>query len=144
MKYPLTVFFDSRCPLCAKEMQHLLSADNEQRLVIADIHEYGFIEKYPHIDPDKANQILHAQSADGLLYLGLDATHAAWSAVGKGWRTGFLRWPLIKIVADVCYYFFAQHRYRISWLLTGQSRCQACENVSNKLPVNKIQKREAK
>ena len=53
---------------------------------------------------------------------GLDATHAAWQAVGRGWLYAPLRWPVIRIVADMAYNLFARNRYTISYLLTGRRR----------------------
>ncbi len=118
----LTIFYDGTCPLCAKEMKALVNRDTHQLIRTVDIHSDEF-SSYPQIDADKANNILHALDSNGQLYLGLDATYQAWRLVGRGWLYAPLRWPLIKPVADRLYLKFANNRYRISYWLTGKSRC---------------------
>ena len=73
----------------------------------------------------EAGRILLSLTADGVILRGLDSTHAAWSAVGKGHRTAFLRWPLIRWFADKIYLWFAANRYKVSYWLTGQARCDS-------------------
>lgn len=121
-------FFDGTCPLCAMEMQQLTAADHNHQLTLVDIYQPHFSQQYPHIVPIKANNILHAQDEHGRLYLGLDATQRAWNTVGKKPWVNVLRIPVIRPIADWCYLKFARHRYRISWLLTGQKRkqCERC------------------
>ncbi|PSU09393.1 DUF393 domain-containing protein [Photobacterium ganghwense] len=122
----LTLFYDGFCPLCVAEMQRLHHADQLQRLCLEDIQQDGFGTRYPDIDPVKAREILHGKTANGQLLLGLDATYAAWSLVGQKRWIGLLRLPVIRLLADAGYRFFAQHRYRFSYLLTGRSYCQTC------------------
>ncbi|MGU3841687.1 thiol-disulfide oxidoreductase DCC family protein, partial [Vibrio diabolicus] len=59
------------------------------------------------------------------LILGLDVTHRAWQLVGRGWLYAPLRWPLLKPIADWLYLRFANNRYRVSYWLTGSSRCNS-------------------
>lgn len=120
----LTLFYDGTCPLCVKEMTSLRKHDKDNRVTTIDINSADFAD-YPHIDASKANRVLHALDENGTLWLGLDATHKAWQLVGKGWLYAPLRWRFIKPWADKGYLFFARHRYRISYLLTGRSRCSS-------------------
>lgn len=118
----LTIFYDGTCPLCAKEMNALKNYDEHQCIRTVDIYSEAFTH-FPQIDADKANTILHALDDNGELLLGLDATYRAWQLVGKGWLYAPLRWPLIRPVADWLYLRFANNRYRVSYWLTGSSRC---------------------
>ncbi|AEX23591.1 thiol-disulfide oxidoreductase DCC family protein [Vibrio sp. EJY3] len=118
----LTIFYDGTCPLCAKEMRALTKRDTHQHIRIVDIYSEAF-SAYPQIDAAKANTILHALDDCGNLMLGLDVTYRAWQLVGRGWLYAPLRWPLIRPVADWLYIKFANNRYRISYWLTGTSRC---------------------
>ncbi len=122
----LTIFYDGTCPLCAKEMRSLKEHDAKGLLKTVDIYSDEF-SHFPEINPDEANRILHAIDSKGQLILGLDAAHKAWTLVGKGKLYAPLRWRLVKPVADTFYLFFAKHRYRISYLLTGKSRCKSCQ-----------------
>ncbi len=126
----LTLFYDSYCPLCVKEMTHLCKKDTRQQLSFEDIHQEDFASRFPDIDAEKANQILHAVNADGHLLLGLDATYAAWQAIGRGMLIAPLRWPIISVIADKCYRWFARNRYSISYWLTGQRRCKRCSDIN--------------
>lgn len=118
----LTVFYDGTCPLCAKEMSALRQRDTKQQIKIINIYSDAFAD-YPQIDPEQANTILHALNQKGELLLGLDVTHRAWQLVGRGWLYAPLRWRIVKPVADWLYLNFAKNRYRVSYLLTGKSRC---------------------
>ena len=123
----LTIFYDGGCPLCAMEMRHLSRYDGEQKIALQDIHAKGFAQRFPHIDPVRADQILHAQLASGEMIYGLDVTYTAWMLVGKRHWVAALRWPVVKQVSHCMYLFFAKHRTRISRLLTGSDRCEVCE-----------------
>jgi predicted DCC family thiol-disulfide oxidoreductase YuxK len=122
-KAALTIFYDGGCPLCRNEMRHLAARDHRGQLDFVDIHQPDFSAQYPDVDKTQANRILQGRSDDGTMLYGLDVTHRAWSLAGRGWLTAPLRWPGVRWFADRAYLFFARHRYRISRLITGQSRC---------------------
>ncbi len=121
----LTLFYDGFCPLCVREMAQLRHIDKQGALQLVDIQLAESQALYPQIDFSEASRILLALTADGRLLRGLDSTHAAWSAVGLGYRTAWLRWPVIRWFADKAYLYFAANRYRISYWLTGQARCDS-------------------
>ncbi|MDY6928864.1 MAG: DUF393 domain-containing protein [Pseudomonadota bacterium] len=123
----LTIFYDGGCPLCAIEMRHLKRLNEDNKLRFVDIMAADFAQRYPELDWQALNDRIHAMRVDGTMLIGLDVTYEAWRLVGKGWLYAPLRWPLIKPLADRFYLWFAKHRYRISYLLTGQKRCQQCE-----------------
>lgn len=114
MSYALRIFFDGRCPLCAREMNQLKRLDTAGKLDLQDIHAYDFAQRFPHINPVAADKILHGETADGQLLLGLDVTCRGWQLVGRGHWFMWMRWPLIRPVADQVYLLFARHRHRIS------------------------------
>ena len=122
----LTMYYDGLCPLCAREIDHLSRLDKAGKLAFVDIQQEGFARSYPHIDPDAASTILHADTSDGELLLGLDVTYRAWSLVGRGFLIAPLRWPVVRWFADKAYLWFARNRYKVSGWLTGQERCDTC------------------
>ncbi len=124
MRQALTIFYDSYCPLCVKEMQKLDELDKKNQLAFIDIHSTTFTLDFTHINKEAANEILHAQDSNGILLKGLDVTYEAWRLVGKGYWIKPFRWPLLRTIADKCYLLFARHRYQISYCLTGQQPCQ--------------------
>ena len=120
-----TIFYDGLCPLCLKEMQHLRKRNTEGQLRFEDIYAEDFSNRYPNLDWQALNDRIHGMYDDGRVIVGLDVTHTAWSLVGVGWLYAPLRWPVIKWFADRVYLVFAKHRYKISYWLTGQKRCES-------------------
>ena len=122
----LKIFYDGGCPLCLSEMKHLMKLDQQQKIDLVHINQESFQAKYPNINREKADRILHGQLANGKILLGLDVTHKAWNLVGKGKWRAIIRWPIIRIFADFAYLQFARHRHFLSRLLTGKERCESC------------------
>lgn len=123
----LTIFYDGFCPLCLSEMRELKTLDTQQQLNLENIHADDFSERYPHIDPVEADRILHGQLDNGQVIQGLEVTCMAWKLVGKHKWMQALRWPVIRIFADLGYKFFAKYRHPISSFVTGKPRCTSCE-----------------
>ncbi|MDC8832283.1 thiol-disulfide oxidoreductase DCC family protein [Alteromonas gilva] len=123
----LTLFYDGGCPLCAIEMRHLKRLNTAGKLAFVDIMDDDFAQRYPHLEWQALNDRIHGQQPDGTMLIGLDVTYQAWKLVGRGWVYAPLRWPLIKPLADRFYLWFARHRYKVSYWLTGQKRCLPCE-----------------
>ena len=122
----LTIFYDGFCPLCLAEMTRLKAMDTKQVLAFVDIQHSDFPTAYPELDWQALNARTHGIKANGELINGLDVTYLAWSLVGKGWVYAPLRWPILRWFADKLYNLFARYRYNISYLFTGQKRCQPC------------------
>lgn len=120
-----TIFYDGGCPLCEKEMRHLKKYNVEGKIAFVDIMHADFLNTYPTLDFNALNERIHGMLADGTMLIGLDATHKAWSLVGKGWIYAPLRWPVIKYFADKAYIMFARNRHKISYWLTGKKRCDS-------------------
>lgn len=128
----MIIFYDSYCPLCCAEMTHLKKRDHDNCIELVDINQPEFAERYPTLDWQALNNRIHAQLDNGEIVTGLDATHAVWQAVGRGWLYAPLRWPVIRHIADAGYNWFAKHRYTISYVLTGKRR--TCDSGSCGLP----------
>jgi predicted DCC family thiol-disulfide oxidoreductase YuxK len=122
----LTVFYDGGCPLCVSEMRHLSRLDTEGKISLQNIYADDFSQRFPHVDQQRADQILHGQLASGEMIYALDVTYMAWALVGKRHYVAVLRWPVIKQIANYSYRFFAKYRATISRLLTGTERCEMC------------------
>lgn len=121
----LRVYYDGLCPLCTREINHIKRLDKQGQLDMQDINAADFEQRFPHIDRVQADRILHGELPDGRIILGLDVTCMAWSLVGKGHWFAFMRWPLIKPVADRVYLYFARHRHRISGWFGRPNTCDA-------------------
>lgn len=123
----LTIFYDGKCPLCAAEMKSLAKFDTNNQLILEDLHADDFQQRFPHIDPIAADQVLHGQLDDGRVIKGLDVTCTAWKLVNKHSWLQILRWPVVRLFADKAYLFFARYRHPISAFVSGKKRCESCQ-----------------
>lgn len=129
----LSIFYDGGCPLCVAEMDHLKRLDNAGKIAFEDICAADFNARFPRVDRQQADRILHGELGDGEMIYGLDVTYSAWALVGKRHWVAILRWPLFKQLAQLGYLFFARYRHQISRLLTGKTRCNTCAGAETNL-----------
>lgn len=122
-----TLLIDAQCSLCAIEMRHLKRYDHAKRIELVDINSEAFLERFAHLDVAVVSATLHGQLADGTWLYGLDATHQAWSLVGLGRYTAWLRSRALRKWADCVYRWFARHRVRLSGLVPQRYRANACD-----------------
>jgi predicted DCC family thiol-disulfide oxidoreductase YuxK len=123
---PITLLYDGACPICALEMSRLYRRDKHRRLRFVDISADGFDGSRYGSSKAEMMSLMHAVLADGRTLTGIDALHAAYSAVGLGWLWAPARWPLLRPYADALYARFARHRMRVSRALgigCSDSRC---------------------
>ncbi|KEI73416.1 thiol-disulfide oxidoreductase DCC family protein [Endozoicomonas elysicola] len=124
---PVTLFYDGECPLCMREIDHLSKKNRKGLLKLVDIRQDGFQEKYPEFDVVELDRFIHAKLADGRIVKGVDATLAAWEAVGMGCFVAPLRWPGVACIADIGYSLFAKNRHGLSRRLgpfLGKNECK--------------------
>jgi predicted DCC family thiol-disulfide oxidoreductase YuxK len=138
----LTIYYDSQCPLCATEMQHLKQYDKQQQIILVDLHQTNFKSLYPDISFEQAMKILHGKY-QGEILLGLEVTHRAWTLVGKGFWVAPLNWPIVKTVSHWCYLLLAKYRHQISScvaklfkLETPNCNSGACYGYDNKTNID--------
>ena len=110
----LTLYFDGRCPFCAKEMRRLQHWNQAGRLAFVDIAQPGFDPSPLGVDLAALNRELHSTTGDGRLLVGIDSMLAAYTLVGRGWLVWPLRVRMLRPVLAACYRWFARHRYLIS------------------------------
>ncbi|CCQ10981.1 Cell division inhibitor [Pseudoalteromonas luteoviolacea B = ATCC 29581] len=113
----MVIFFDGKCPLCAKEMAQLKQCDTQGAITLIDIHSKESQVRFPEINFERAMKILHGYNSEGKLLLGLDVTVAAWSTVNKHRWLKITRWPLLRPLCDLAYLLFAKHRMKLSRFL---------------------------
>ncbi|MCH1929532.1 DUF393 domain-containing protein [Shewanella sp. A25] len=121
----LRIFFDGDCPLCQAEMRSLKKFDSTGLIALEDINAVDFEQRFSHIDKREAKRVLHGETVEGELLLGLDVSQRAWSLLDRRPWLKLLRLPLIKSIADWGYLLLAKHRYRLSYLLTGKKVCDS-------------------
>ena len=114
-------------------MQKLKLHDKKNKIILENLHQTTFEEKFPHIDFCQAMRILHGEY-QGKVLLGLNVTHRAWTLVGKGILVAPLQFPIIKQLSHLVYLLIAKYRHPISHFLhqrlgIGSSTCktQTCD-----------------
>jgi predicted DCC family thiol-disulfide oxidoreductase YuxK len=102
------LYFDGQCPLCTAEMDRLGKLA-DSGLVLRDIHELRD-DTLPC--RDDMLRTLHLRTAEGELLTGIEANVAAWqhTRMGLFWR--WLRWPLVRPIAEKVYGRWALWRYQ--------------------------------
>ena len=83
--FPLTVFYDASCPLCASEMQALAARDREARLVLVDCSAPDFDERpFAAEGVTRAAMLaqIHARDDAGRWLAGVDVFVEAYRAAG--------------------------------------------------------------
>ncbi len=112
-----TLFFDSACPLCRREVAWLQRRNRAGRLCTVDIADPGFDALSHGLDPDRVHAELHGRLADGTHTVGMESMRRAWTAVGLGYLLAPTRWPVLRGLADLAYRLFARYRVPLGRLL---------------------------
>lgn len=104
-----TLYYDGKCPLCAKEIS-LLRKLKDASLELIDIHNDHYDSTLEGKVKGELLSILHFKTSKGDWLYGVDASLAAWQHTPYGWILMPLRWPLINIIVDRIYYKWANNR----------------------------------
>ena len=118
LAYPVTVFFDATCALCAAEMGSLKARDAAGRLRLVDCSPDEFTG-----GPAPRHALMtaiHAVDAAGHLFVGVPALRICRVAVGLPSGSFLLDLPVIAPLADRAYAVLARNRRRLPrWLVTA-------------------------
>ncbi|CAG0945991.1 hypothetical protein GPROT2_03509 [Gammaproteobacteria bacterium] len=112
--YPLTLFYDAACPVCALEMDHLRERDRSHRLRFIDISAAGFDASPWGVSARALDAEIHGLCADGTMLRGVEVLRLAYAAAGLGWVLRPTGWAPLKPLFDLGYGVFARHRRKIS------------------------------
>ena len=83
--YPLKVFYDASCPVCALEMDKLGARDTAGRLVLVDMSAPDFNAACHGFDAADLDAAIHAVRPDGSVVRGMAVLRLAYAAAGLGW-----------------------------------------------------------
>lgn len=117
VNFPLTIYYDASCPLCANEMHALKTSDVSGKLILVDCSSPAF-DNGPFAGSDVTResmlQLIHARDAEGRWFRGVDVFEIAYDAAGfallaRLWGHRWLRpwW-------DKLYPCIARNRYALS------------------------------
>lgn len=125
-RYPLTLYVDRDCPLCAREIRWLERHADPARLRLVDIAAADFDATAAGRTRAQLQDRLHARTADGQWLIGIDATLWSWRAAGLGRWAAPLAWRPLRPLWRALYGLFARLRPRLHWLPhpDGARRCK--------------------
>ena len=115
----ITVFYDGKCGLCRREIEHY------KRIAPAGVFEWVDITvdnsatQKLGISYADGLKLLHAQDLQGKLHIGVDAFLLIWQQIPR-WRivATIVSFPIIRPVATMAYRAFA------AWRFNRLSHCQ--------------------
>lgn len=112
--FPLTVFYDGACSVCAAEMSHYRSKNHGGRLIFVDISDHSFDPSHYGITLDEFMARIHAIDRSGRVYRAVEAFWAIWQAFPASTLYGFLgalvMAPGVNLLARLGYQGFARIR----------------------------------
>jgi len=113
-QFPLRVFYDGACVVCAGEIEHYRRRDQAGRLVPVDISAADF-DPRPYGIPLPAFMFeLHAIDQRGTIYRGVDAFWAIWQAFPSAplfcVLSRLVTLPVVRPLARLAYRGFARIR----------------------------------
>lgn len=111
--YPLTLYYESACPLCDAEMRNLMLRNRAGLLRFVDISAPGFTACPPGTDLAALMDLIHAQRADGQVIRGVEVFRLAYSAAGLPWVARLSRLPLLRGLCERGYPILARNRHRL-------------------------------
>ncbi len=112
--YPLTIFYDASCPVCALEMDHLHTRYTDRRLVLVDMSAPGFDATRFGLTLAELDAAIHALRPDGSVVRGMAVLRLAYAAAGLGWALRPSSAAPLRPVFDAAYRLFARHRKPVS------------------------------
>jgi len=122
-RYPLTIYYDASCPLCASEMHALRDEDHACRLRLVDCSAPGFDDTalaaagFPRAELMRR---IHARDTAGEWYSGVDVFVLAYRGAGIEPVARAFAHPLLRPIWNRVYPWIAHHRMSLSRLhLTG-------------------------
>ncbi|MBC8982403.1 DUF393 domain-containing protein [Pseudomonas lurida] len=134
--WPLTLYFDGDCPLCAREIKILRRHAIESRLLFIDISNDEFDAKALGFTLKQMQSSLHAHFANGRWIKGLDATLWSWRAAGLGLWAAPLTWRLLRPLLAVGYRLFCLLRPHLA-RLPHPDGSRRCRDKQCSVPVTK-------
>ena len=119
IRYPLTVFYDASCPMCANEMLALKERDRAARLELVDCSAPDFDETVlagTGVTRTELMTRIHARDAHGRWLVALDAIEAAYRGAGLERTARFWGARGLRLVLDPLYRWIARRRRVLSRL----------------------------
>lgn len=127
--WPLRLYYDGACPLCRREIDWLRRRASPERLVPIDLQAERFDDSALPFTREALLTRLHAQDANGLWLIGLDATLASWQAAGLRLPAALLGIRALRPIRDALYRAFCRLRPLLQRSTTANCQAGRCTNL---------------
>lgn len=135
-RYPLTVFYDGECPICAREIALVKRLHRRERLAFIDFAHPTYDPSQTGLAPAHLGRVIHARWADGTVITGVEVFRAVWAAVGWSALARISRMRAVDRLLSTAYGWFARNRLR----LTGRAHV---EPTAHRLVEAEVQAQQA-
>lgn len=109
--FPLRIYYDGSCSVCAGGVERYGRRDHEGRLILVDISAPDFDPAPLGISLEEFMYQMHVIDQGGRVYRGVEAFWAIWQAFPASTLLGLcgalITLPLVNPVARLCYRAFA-------------------------------------
>ena len=111
----IKVLIDGACPLCRREaaLWRWLDA-GRGRIALEDIDSADFDPARYGLTREQTTAQIHGILLSGRVVRGTEVFRRAYNAVGWGWLAAPTAWPVLRLVFDRMYQWFARNRLRIT------------------------------
>ena len=108
----ITVFYDAKCGLCAREIDYYRRIAPDGVFAWQDVSEFAEVLEREGVSLVQALQLLHVKDDAGRLHVGVDAFIVIWQSLRR-WRVLALvvALPIIRPLATWVYRAFAAWRF---------------------------------
>jgi len=113
--FPITIFYDASCPICATEMHTIKETDFHNQLILIDCSNQDF--KEPAFCPstkDIMMERIHAVDATGQWIKGVDVFQVAYQAAGFHQLSRFWGSKTLRPILSRAYPWIADNRHWLS------------------------------
>lgn len=128
-KTMISVFYDSDCPICQSEIDHLIQKCPDKIIAVPVLSALDELNSYG-IDKIDALTYLCVKDSGGQIYKGIEAVRLLHITADTPFAF-WLKMPIIKQISGWVYPIFARHRYkipkRITHCLFGKPKAE-CDN----------------
>jgi predicted DCC family thiol-disulfide oxidoreductase YuxK len=109
----ITVFYDGKCGLCSKEINHYRKIAPNGIFDWQDITEFADDLRKEDVSLSEGLKLLHAKDNSGQMHIGVDAFILIWKQL-KRWSVlaVLVGLPVIRQIADMAYRTFASWRFK--------------------------------
>jgi predicted DCC family thiol-disulfide oxidoreductase YuxK len=109
----ITVFYDGKCGLCRREIEHYKHVAPQGVFIWQDITIDAFALENLSITYADGLRLLHAQDAQGKMHVGVDAFLLIWRQIPR-WRMlgALVSLPVVRRAANTAYHAFATWRFK--------------------------------